>query len=86
MRPHFFLTSVKYAIEKNLLSDVALAVHSGIKVEEILADLLVNKGIFLKLFCLFYTLNKDEILKTNYKKTIKKYAKLISEEACFSRN
>ena len=39
----FFAVTVKYSIEKNLLSDVALAIHSGISVEEILADL-IGKG------------------------------------------
>ena len=33
------LLSVKYAVEKNLLSDIALAMHSGISVEELLKDL-----------------------------------------------
>ncbi|XP_045184321.2 uncharacterized protein LOC123542491 [Mercenaria mercenaria] len=34
-----FRDEIKYAVEKNLLTDVALAIHSGIDVDEILADL-----------------------------------------------
>ena len=31
--------SVKESVEKNLLSDIALAIHSGISFEEIIQDL-----------------------------------------------
>ena len=31
--------SVKESVEKNLLSDIALAIHSGISVDEIIGDL-----------------------------------------------
>lgn len=34
-----FKDEIKYAVEKNLLTDVALAIHSGISVEELLSDI-----------------------------------------------
>jgi hypothetical protein len=34
--------AVKYAVEKNLLTDIALAIHSGISVDEILKDLVAE--------------------------------------------
>lgn len=37
-----FRDEVKYSIEKNLLTDMALAMHSGISMEEIIRDILGN--------------------------------------------
>ncbi|WAR30033.1 hypothetical protein MAR_003601 [Mya arenaria] len=36
-------TNLKYSIEKNLLTDVALAMHSGISVQDILDDIASKK-------------------------------------------
>lgn len=37
-----FRDEIKYAVEKNLLTDIALAIHSGISVDEILKDLVAE--------------------------------------------
>ena len=39
--------SVKESVEKNLLSDIALAIHSGISFEEIISDL-TKPGKYLR--------------------------------------